>query len=1013
MRYLSWAKRRKGAVRKDHRRCLLSLEQLEPRCMLAAEILLGRPTDHSITFNVLPDQNGQMSVEYGTASGVYSTTTANFTATSGTPVEFVVSGLSTDTEYFYRLRTRTNASSPWTAGDEYDFHTARAKGDEFAFTVMADSHLNSLGNADRYWQATWNVWVDDPDFHIDLGDTFNMDGVTTQAAADAAYVAQREYFANFSDTSPVFLALGNHENQEGWNLDDTPVSQALLSIKSEKKYFLNPVTDGFYSGNTDPLPAIGGDQLREDYYSWTWGDALFLVIDPFQYTMAKPYGAVAGEGNDDPQSGDQWNWTLGRQQYDWFKQTLEGSDAKFKFVFSHHVTGGQLNVSGAAGSPGYVRGGANAAPYFEWGGLNADGTPGFEQHRPGWGGKSIQQLMVENGVTAYFHGHDHEYAYEVVDGIVYQEVPSPSMTGFGFNLYSENDPDTIKVLPNSGHLRITVSPDQDLATVDYVSSDSVNPGQNLQVAYSYTMAPRITTPAPEIDVRGNSASIADGDTTPSATDGTDFGSQNVASGSVTRTFTIANTGTAALGLTGTPLVQISGANAGDFTVISQPSSSVAAAGTTTFTIAFDPSASGTRTAMVTLADDDSDENPYSFNIQGVGTSTGTGGTVYYLSTAESGTLASTNGAPSVTFADADILKLTVQSNGQYQYELYFDASDVGLTTSAEIVDAFAMLADGSIVVSTVGSFSVPGPGGAITGVGQDLLRFVPTTLGSTTAGTWSMYFDGSDVGLTTADENIDAVGVLADGRVLISTWGNFAVPGITGGQDKDLAAFTPTSLGSTTAGSWALYFDGSDVGLTTDAEDVDALDIREGGGNPTLFMSTIGNFSVTGSSGANEDVVAFKPTSVGSTTAGTYGPGLAFDGSLYGLAAFDLDGIHFASGSGSAAALSAPAGTRLPAAPDLGVTLAANTNTAVRVTTGRPSAALTAAGDRTPSTKMTASAPTAPVTDNSRTKVAAKSAAKKGGSAVGDECLVAALVDPFFASLGRGTSAAKVVRSAQ
>ena len=259
------------------------------------------------------------------------------------------------------------------------------------------------------------------------------------------------------------------------------------------------------------------------------------------------------------------------------------------------------------------------------------------------------------------------------------------------------------------------------------------------------------------------------------------------------------------------------------------------------------------------------------------TSTGTGGTVYYLSTAESGTLASTNGAPSVTFADADILKLTVQSNGQYQYELYFDASDVGLTTSAEIIDAFAMLADGSIVVSTVGNFSVPAAGGGtITGVGQDLLRFVPTTLGATTAGTWSMYFDGSDVGLTTADENIDAVGVLSDGRVLVSTWGNFAVPGITGGQDKDLAAFTPTSLGSTTAGSWALYFDGSDVGLTTDAEDVDALDIREGGGNPTLFMSTIGNFSVTGSSGANEDVVAFKPTSVGSNTAGTLrsGPGV-------------------------------------------------------------------------------------------------------------------------------------------
>src|SRR4029077_18027023 len=124
------------------------------------------------------------------------------------------------------------------------------------------------------------------------------------------------------------------------------------------------------------------------------------------------------------------------------------------------------------------------------------------------------------------------------------------------------------------------------------------------------------------------------------------------------------------------------------------SPSVTAGGTTTFTITFDPSASGPRTAMVTIAEGETDENPYSFNIQGVGTSTGTGGTVYYLSTAESGTLASTIGAPSVTFADADILKLTVQSNGQYQYELYFDASDVGLTTSAEIIDAFAMLADG-------------------------------------------------------------------------------------------------------------------------------------------------------------------------------------------------------------------------------------------------------------------------------------------------------------------------------
>ena len=125
--------------------------------------------------------------------------------------------------------------------------------------------------------------------------------------------------------------------------------------------------------------------------------------------------------------------------------------------------------------------------------------------------------------------------------------------------------------------------------------------------------------APEIDVLGNSTSIADGDTTPSATDDTDFGSVNVASGTVTRTFTIANTGPRQLLLTGTPKVAIGGTHASDFTVTVQPTSPVAATnGTTTFTIVFDPSGVGTRTATVTIENDDCDEGPYNFSIQGTG-----------------------------------------------------------------------------------------------------------------------------------------------------------------------------------------------------------------------------------------------------------------------------------------------------------------------------------------------------------------------------------------------------------
>jgi hypothetical protein len=147
-------------------------------------------------------------------------------------------------------------------------------------------------------------------------------------------------------------------------------------------------------------------------------------------------------------------------------------------------------------------------------------------------------------------------------------------------------------------------------------------GYSGAVSPSYSMTvdvPNAPAPAPEIDVRGNSVSIADGDASPSTTDGTNFGSQSVPSGSVSRTFTIANTGAAALNLTSAPLVQISGAQASDFTVTAQPASAVAAGGSTTFTISFDPSASGQRTATVTILNNDANEGTYDFVIRGTGT----------------------------------------------------------------------------------------------------------------------------------------------------------------------------------------------------------------------------------------------------------------------------------------------------------------------------------------------------------------------------------------------------------
>lgn len=122
-------------------------------------------------------------------------------------------------------------------------------------------------------------------------------------------------------------------------------------------------------------------------------------------------------------------------------------------------------------------------------------------------------------------------------------------------------------------------------------------------------------------MRGNDQSIVDDDTTPSASDDTDFGNTFIDGGTVTHTFTIYNTGNADLTLSGFPIVAMSGTNASDFTVMVQPTSPVASGGgSTTFTVEFDPSSEGFREAEVSIANNDSDENPYTFAIQGKGTS---------------------------------------------------------------------------------------------------------------------------------------------------------------------------------------------------------------------------------------------------------------------------------------------------------------------------------------------------------------------------------------------------------
>lgn len=201
------------------------------------------------------------------------------------------------------------------------------------------------------------------------------------------------------------------------------------------------------------------------------------------------------------------------------------------------------------------------------------------------------------------------------------------------------------------------------------------------------------------------------------------------------------------------------------------------------------------------------------------------------------------------------------------WTMVFDGSDVGLSGFA--IDAFTQLADDSILLS----FNEPGnvtgltggPGGLLVD-DSDIIRFVPTSLGATTAGSFSFYFDGSDVSLSSDTEDVDAIIVNASGQLILSTNGSYSVTGASG-NGGNLFTFTPTNLGSVTTGTYAVYFDGSDVGLSASAaENLDAATIRASG---AILYSTSGDFTVPGLSGTNEDIVQFNPTLLGPTTTGS------------------------------------------------------------------------------------------------------------------------------------------------
>ena len=414
-------------------------------------------------------------IEHGTFPGDYSKKTA--TQLNKEPYKLIkipIENLTEDTKNYYRVRVRKSGEQEnFMSLSERSFMTLRNKGSSFTFDVLTDSHLFlSLyeGTPQPYdgekiiKKIIDQINADDPDFVLDGGDTAmthrNTDfSALTQKGAEHRYQLVRNIYERLN--SPLYLALGNHEGEVGWNStagDHIPGTQEKY-LAARLRFWPNPTNETYSKG--------GGK--FEDYYAFETGDALFVILDSYRYnTLA-------------PQQPD--DWTLGQEQLDWLNKTLRESDKKWKFLFSHHIIGGTRHHAGYN--------------YGDGGGLLSQ--TGDQ--------KVINHLMEKYNAQFYYYGHIHLFAHDWANWSDFNRENYTNYVGIGPSGgtgFCKPDRVALYDVPvkcEKGYLKTNVSPHN--VTFAFINYSNGNP------LYSYTL--QNTPPIVQLVEPTNGSSLPGGE----------------------------------------------------------------------------------------------------------------------------------------------------------------------------------------------------------------------------------------------------------------------------------------------------------------------------------------------------------------------------------------------------------------------------------------------------------------------------------------------------------------------
>lgn len=443
-------------------------------------ILLGNATDKSVDLVIHLMSDAEARIQYWRGDSGNFKSSSMFSLKAGVPHQTKITGLAANSSYSYRLSYKKVGASKEALSPEYRVQTQRKSGSEFMFFVQGDSHperVPKMHVPSLYEKTLLTAAAQKPDLFICLGDDFSVDTLRerTKQTIEGVYTKQVPYLGLVGHSTPIYLVNGNHEQASKANLDGTPNSLGVLVQNARNRNFAQPAPDGFFTGNMEPVEHIG---LLRNYFAWTWGDALFVTIDPYWHS-ATAVDNSAGKGPKDEGGGKRnrnlWDITLGDAQYKWLTNTLTESKAKYKFVFAHHVNG-------------TGRGGVENATLYEWGGKDPRGGELFKSKRPGWE-LPIHQLFVKTGVSIFFQGHDHIFCKQELDGVIYQSCPcpaDPTNSLINGDAYRSGEK-----VPGAGLVRVIVGPDQ--AKVDYVRAyepEAEKDGhKHGEIAFSYSVKP--------------------------------------------------------------------------------------------------------------------------------------------------------------------------------------------------------------------------------------------------------------------------------------------------------------------------------------------------------------------------------------------------------------------------------------------------------------------------------------------------------------------------------------------